>query len=127
VTQLTAHLPKPVEAFIAATHARDSAALMATFSEHAVLADMGKTHRGEEIRAWNDSLFIGANVTIRVLGVTERQGATVVTVLVDGDYAQFGVTEPFELDWYFTVTRGKISALTMIEENKPAPKKGKSK
>jgi len=48
VTQLTAHLPKPVEAFIAATHARDSAALMATFSEHAVLADMGKTHRGEE-------------------------------------------------------------------------------
>ena len=121
---MTANLPKPVEAFIAAPHAR--AALMATFSVDAVLSDMGKTHRGEEIRAWNDSLF-GANVTIRVLGVTERQGATVVTVLVDGDYAQFGVTEPFELDWYFTVTGGKISALTMIEEKKPAPKKGKSK
>ena len=40
---------------------------------------------------------------------------------------KFGVTEPFELDWYFTVTGGKISALTMIEEKKPAPKKGKSK
>jgi SnoaL-like domain len=124
---MTANLPKPVEAFIAATHARDSAALMATFSVDAVLSDMGKTHRGEEIRAWNDSLFIGANVTSRVLGVTERQGATVVTVLVDGDYAQFGVTEPFELDWYFTLTGGKISALTMIEEKKAAPKKGKRK
>lgn len=71
--------------------------------------------------------YVCADETIRVLGVTERQGATVVTVLVDGDYAQFRVMEPFELDWYFTVTGGKISALTMIEEKKPAPKKGKSK
>lgn len=125
---MAANLSKPVETFIAATHARDSKALMATFSGDAVLADMGKTHRGEEIRAWNDSLFIGANVSIRVLDVKERDGKTIVTVMVDGDYEQFGVTEPFELDWYFTVTGDKISALTMIEEKKPAAtKKGNNK
>ena len=84
---------------------------------------MGKTHRGDEIRAWNDRLFIGANVSIRVLDVKERDGKTIVTVMVDGDYEQFGVTEPFELEWYFTVTGDKISALTMIEEKKPAATK----
>jgi hypothetical protein len=124
---MTANLPQPVAAFIAATQKRDSETLLATFSEDAVLADMGKTHRGDDIRAWNDSLFIGANVTIQVLGVKEREGKTVVTVMVDGDYGQYGVTEPFELDWYFTVTGDKISALTMIEEKKPAAtKKGKN-
>lgn len=40
---MAANLSKPVETFIAATHARDSKALMATFSGDAVLADMGKT------------------------------------------------------------------------------------
>ena len=67
-------------------------------------------------------------MSIRVLDVKEREGKTIVTVMVDGDYEQFGVTEPFELDWYFTVTGDKISALTMIEEKKPAAtKKGNNK
>ena len=53
----------------------------------------------------------------------ETSARAIVTVMVDGDFEQFGVTEPFQLDWYFTVTGDKISALTMIEEKKPAATK----
>jgi hypothetical protein len=118
---MSTQLPTPVAAFIAATNSLDSEALLATFADDAVLADMGKNHRGGEIKEWNDRLFIGADVTIRVLDVKERDRKTVVTVMVDGKYEELGVTEPFELDWHFTVKNDKISALTMIQEKKPAP------
>jgi hypothetical protein len=37
-------------------------------------------------------------------------------VLVDGDYESFGITEPFELNWYVTIRNGKIAQLDMVEE-----------
>jgi hypothetical protein len=112
-------LPAPVAAFLKATQEHDSDALLSNFSANAVLTDMGKEHRGDEIREWNDKLFIGSNVVVQPINVAERDGKTVVTVVVDGDYEEFGVTGPFQLDWYFSVANGKIASLTMIQEKNP--------
>ena len=57
-------LPKPIRTFLDATQKRDSAALLSAFTDDAVLVDMGKEHRGAEIRRWNDELYLGSNVCV---------------------------------------------------------------
>ena len=45
-------LPQPIKAFLQATASRDRAGLLSSFADDAVLIDMGKEHRGEEIAHW---------------------------------------------------------------------------
>jgi ketosteroid isomerase-like protein len=113
------NLPAPITAFLDATAARDSRALLASFTSGAVLTDMGKFHQGAAIAEWNDRLFIGANVKIHPIHLADRDGQTVLTVIVDGDYASFGVTEAFQLDWLFSLKDGKIAGLRMVQEKDP--------
>jgi ketosteroid isomerase-like protein len=112
-------LPSPIAAFLDATKARDPAALLASFTDDAVLTDMGESHRGEAIRHWNDRLFLGANVTVHPIDLVQREGSIVVTVMVDGDYQSFGITKPFQLDWWFSIRDDKIASLRMAQEKTP--------
>ena len=80
-------LPQPIKAFLQATASRDRAALLASFADDAVLIDMGEEHRGDEIARWTDSLYLGSNVRVHPLHTEERDGHTVLTVAVDGDYS----------------------------------------
>jgi ketosteroid isomerase-like protein len=116
-------LPQPIKAFLQATASRDRAAVLSSFADDAVLIDMGKEHRGEEIGHWSDNLYLGSNVRVHPLHTKERDGHTVLTVAVDGDYAAFGVTEPFQLDWHIDLAGDRIARLRMVEEklNLPAP------
>jgi hypothetical protein len=82
----TTDLPQPIAAFLKATRDRDSSALLATFAGDAVLTDMGKQHRGQEIARWNDDFYIGANVVVTVISAIQRGQTTSLTVMVDGDY-----------------------------------------
>jgi len=115
-------LAKPIQAFLDATRARDTEALLATFTEDAVLSDMGKDHRGAQIRAWNEALYLGSNVRVHPLHVEEREGQAVLAVAVDGDYESYGVTEPFQLDWYFALRGERIASLRMVEVKLALPK-----
>ena len=45
-------LPQPIKTFLQATANRNRAAVMASFADDAVLVDMGKDHRGEDIARW---------------------------------------------------------------------------
>src|ERR1700730_5231592 len=116
-------LPQPIKAFLQATASRDRAALLAAFANDAVLVDMGKEHRGDEIPRWMDSLYLGSNVRVPPLHTEERDGRTVLAVAVDGDYAALGVTEPFQLDWHIDLAGDRIARLRMVEEklDLPAP------
>ena len=67
-------LAKPIQAFLDATRTRDTEALLATFTEDAVLSDMGKDHRGAQIPAWNEALYLGSNVRVHPLHVEAREG-----------------------------------------------------
>ena len=116
-------LPQPIKAFLQATASRDRAALLASFANDAVLVDMGKEHRGDEIARWMDSHYLGSNVCVHPLYTEERDGRTVLAVAVDGDYAALGVTEPFQLDWHIDLAGDRIARLRMVEEklDLPAP------
>ena len=116
-------LPQPIKAFLQATASRDRAALLASFADDALLIDMGKEHHGDEIARWTDSLYLGSNVRVHPLHTEERDGHTVLTVAVDGDYAALGVTEPFQLDWHIDLAGDRIARLRMVEKklDLPAP------
>jgi hypothetical protein len=120
---LLSNLPRPIEAFLQATRDRNTQGLLATLSEDAAITDMGETLRGDQIREWNDKLYLGSNVSVHPLHVEERQGQIVLAVAVDGDYASYGVTEPFQLDWHVELKDDRISAIRMVEVklNLPAP------
>jgi ketosteroid isomerase-like protein len=114
-------LPQPIKAFLQATASRDRAALLASFADDALLIDIGKEHRGDEIARWTDSLYLGSNVRVHPLHTEERDGHTVLTVAVDGDYAALGVTEPFQLDWHIDLAGDRIARLRMVEEKLDLP------
>ena len=115
-------LPKPIQAFLDATQRRDSAALLAAFTRDAVLVDMGKEHRGAEIRRWNDELYLGSNVCVHPIHAEERGDDLMIAVAVDGDYESYGVTEPFQLDWHFGLRDGRVARLRMVEQKLDLPK-----
>jgi hypothetical protein len=66
--------PQPIKAFLQATTSRDRATLLASFVNDAVLVDMGKEHRGDEIALWMDSHYLGSNVRVHPLHTEERDG-----------------------------------------------------
>src|ERR1700720_1360868 len=75
------------------------------------------------LTSWADSLYLGSNVRVHPLHTEERDGHTVLTVAVDGDYAALGVTEPFQLDWHIDLAGDRIARLRMVEKklDLPAP------
>ena len=96
--------------------------MLGAFAPDAVLIDMDKEHRGEEIVEWNDKLYLGSNVRVHPLHMTSRDGETIVSVAVDGDFAALGVTEPFQLDWHISLKDGLITSFRMVEEKLDLPK-----
>ena len=116
-------IPTPLKAFLNATERGDTDALFATLADDAVLTDMGRDHSGEELRKWNDDLYIGSNVVVHPIHVEERDGETVLAVAVDGDYAAYGVTEPLQLDWFVRTEGDLIKTIRMVEVklDLPAP------
>jgi ketosteroid isomerase-like protein len=59
-------LPQPIKAFLQATASRDRAGVLSSFADDAVLIDMGKEHRGEEIAHWADNLYLVSNVRVHL-------------------------------------------------------------
>lgn len=110
-------LPKVITAFLRAANARDIAVLLKTFTDDAVLTDMGREFRGEDLRRWADSLFGDANVAVHPVDATEHEGRTVVSVIVHG-------TKPaarayLRRDWRFTIDGTRIAALDTTEAKEP--------
>jgi hypothetical protein len=118
-----ANLPSPIAAFVTATNARDTAALCATLSDNAVLVDQGREYRGEAITEWAQHLFQGAPVAIHPINMARRDGKIVVTVMATACSSEVGSgqdrCQPRQLDWWFTITDGKICAVAMIQEALP--------
>ena len=109
-------LPTPISEFLDATAATDWEALASTFRHDGVLNDWGETYRGTAaMKEWSDRIYFGANVTLQPVRLHQRGEETILTVMVDGDYKQFDIHEPFELDYVFRLDGDKIAELTMFE------------
>ena len=101
-------LAQPVADYIAAANAHDIDAVAACFSRTATVHDEKRERRGiTAIREWAVEVSEKYRPTVEVLGVAERDGRTVVTARVSGNFSG----SPVELRYAFTVTGGKIDRL----------------
>ena len=106
-------LPPMAAAYVRSINDRDLAAFIACFADGAVVNDVGREFRGlAAIKAWSDREIFDAQVTLVVLKVADRDGATVVTTKVDGNFDRTGLPDPVIIDHHITAKGGKIVAVT---------------
>lgn len=106
-------LPQPLAAYFAAKNAHDVDGMLALFAPDAVAHDTGEntTLRGTgELAPWIARTTGVYKVTLELTGVAERDGKTVVSTLVSGDFPG----SPFPFAYHFTVQNGLIAELTII-------------
>lgn len=110
---MTTTLPETAAAYIRATNNHDAAAFIALFADGAVVNDVGRTFRGRAaIKAWSDREIFDAHVTLEVVDVVDRDGETVVTTKVDGNFDRTGLPDPLIINHHITVEGDKIACLT---------------
>lgn len=106
-------LPKAVADMIDATNDRNTEAYLAAFTDDAVVHDEGHTYLGlAAIKEWSDEKNIGANITNQPVAVIEREGETIVTVIVDGDFDKTGLPDPLLMDMHIELHGDKVSRLS---------------
>ena len=114
-------LPAPVRTYITAVNAFDGDALIAAFSDDAVVNDTRREFSGiNAIRAWLDREIIGDRVTMNVTGTRTHQALVIVDAEMDGDYDKDGLPDPLVLTHYFTLADDHIAQL-IITHNQPTP------
>jgi ketosteroid isomerase-like protein len=107
-------LSAPISAFLRAANAHDTAALLRTFTDDAVVTEMGREFRGEDLARWSAE---AADLAVRPINVAERDGKTVITVIIDN--AKPDAPAQIQRDWRFTVRHAEIAALDIIEKAGP--------
>jgi hypothetical protein len=107
-------LPQPIAAFIQATNKHNTEEFLTTVTDDAVITDEEQNYRGIiAIGEWSDQKYIGAKVTLEPVDVVNREGKTIVTAKVDGNFDKTGLPDPFLMDFHFTVDNTKIAALNI--------------
>ena len=110
---MTTPLPQTVAAYIRAINHHDAAAFITLFADGAVVNDVGREFRGlAAIKAWSDREIFEAQVALEVVDVADRNGETVVTAKVDGNFDRTGLPDPLILSHHIMVEGDKIVGLT---------------
>ncbi len=98
----------PVANYIAAANAQDIEAVVASFSESAVVRDEGQNRQGvAAIRRWAVEVRMKYRPTVELLDVAQVDGRTILTGRVSGDFPG----SPIELHYAFTLNGEKIERL----------------
>ena len=119
---VSTELSPPIAAFVDATNAHDTPAFLATFTKDAIVTDDGHKYSGSaEIKYWSDRQYIGTQVILDVTEVDCRDGKTVVTAKVDGNFPKEGLADPFKMCLHFALDNDKIAALSMRVASPPEP------
>jgi hypothetical protein len=101
-------LPKPIELFMSSENTHDLEALADCFTARATVRDEGQTMQGlKAIKAWRLETSKKYRHTVEPLAVTVRDGKTVVSTTLTGDFPGSSIT----LDFVFTLEGAKIAAL----------------
>ena len=107
-------IPRPIVAFIEAINDHNTEDFLATLTGSAVITDEGQDYRGiAAIKEWSDEKCIGAKVTLQVTNVSDRDGKTIVTAELDGNFDKTGLPVPFSMDFHFIVDGDKVAALNI--------------
>ena len=111
----TISLPNIITDFIKATNNFDRSALMATFSEDALLNDQKRNFWGiAAIQKFIDREIIGDKVTMEVVKAIEHYGDYIVSAKMDETYDKTGLSDPLILDFYFSLRGEKITQLIIL-------------
>ena len=101
-----------VQAHIDAVNAFDTDAIVATFTDDALLYDNRREFRGREaIRAFITKEIVGDRVTMDVTEVTSHDAMTIVRARYDGTYDKTNLPPDLVLTNYFVLRDGKIVTL----------------
>ena len=101
-------LPEAIARYFAAEQAHDAEALARCFTPDGVVRDEGGTFTGATaIRDWNAAAREKYHHTVTPLGALDRDGATIVSGRVAGDFPGSPVT----LDHIFRLEGDKIASL----------------
>jgi hypothetical protein len=105
---MTITLAAPVSAFFEAERTQDLEGLARCFTEHAAVRDEGRTIEGPDaIKRWMMEAKAKYQHTVEPLAVSQRDGLTVVTARVAGQFPN----SPLNLQHVFAVEGGKIVSL----------------
>lgn len=100
-------------AYVGSINSRDSAAFITLFANGAIVNDAGREFRGvAAIEEWSRRDIFDARITLDVIAVADRDGETVVTTIVDGDFDRTGLPDPVVIDHRLTIDDEKIVRLT---------------
>jgi hypothetical protein len=101
-------LPKPIEIFMSSENTHDTEALADCFAADATVRDENRTLKGlTAIKAWRLETAKKYQHTVEPVAAAARDGKTVVSTKLTGDFPGSPVT----LDFVFTLEAGKIAAL----------------
>jgi ketosteroid isomerase-like protein len=110
---------KSIADYIAATNAFDTDAMMATFTDDALVNDIRREFIGKAaIREWSDREITGAKVTLEPVQAKRHYGEEIVTFKLDGEYDKRGLPDPLLLTYYFSLYEDRICRLIILH-NKP--------
>lgn len=100
-------LPKPIAKYFQADKG-DSEAVVACFSENAVVKDEGQTYTGlDAIKQWKTNSSTQYTYTVEPQALNESEKQTIVTGLVAGNFPG----SPVNLQYAFTLDGDKITSL----------------
>jgi len=103
-------LPKPIAAYFTADKG-DGEAVSRCFTENAVVKDEGHTHKGRAaIKAWKTDTSAKYQYTCEPLACEERDGKTVVTSHLVGNFPG----SPVDLRYFFRLEGNKIASLEVV-------------
>ena len=101
-------LPQPLAAYFAGNNNHDINAMLAPFTEGAVVKDEGEEMRGlKAIRTWMEETTRKYGASVEVSGVAETAENTTVTCLVSGNFQG----SPIELHYAFILDGEKSRCL----------------
>jgi hypothetical protein len=108
---MSVDLPTPIALYITAENRGDTDALSQCFAEHAVVRDEGQTIKGlAAIKQWKAATGKKYQHTIEPLASTEKDGKTIVTNRLTGNFPG----SPIELEFVFTLDGDKIVSLEIL-------------
>ena len=104
------NLPEPIAAYFEADR-RDAYAVANCFTKDGVVIDEGSTYEGlDAIEAWKTAATNEFNYTVAPLRIQQQENSWIVTGRVTGNFSG----SPVDLQYVFTLGRGKIALLEII-------------
>lgn len=105
---MTIQLPPAIAAYFSADRAGDIDAILACFTEDALVQDEGKMNQGHDaVRAWKAKSSAAYNYVSEPFAAASDGDQMIVTSRLTGDFPG----SPLDLRYFFTLRAGKIAAL----------------